>query len=131
MGMFDYIRTKMPLPADPAPPEGVEWFQTKETPTYQLWLDKWTIEADGRLVKHAYRIEDHSDPNAETAFERVIGCMTRIDEPEKDETIPFHGDIGFGHYDSKTGEDWNYVARFTEGRCVRIWHVPPKASGPI
>lgn len=126
MGMFDYIRCRMPLPAEPKPPP-CEWFQTKDVPTAQLYLGNWTIEADGRLIRHAYRIEDRSDPKAEGIL-RWAGCMTKVYEPENDVAVPYHGDIGFGHYDNVTGEDWDYVARFTDGVCTRIWleeHTPP------
>src|SRR5689334_11348593 len=118
MGMFDYIRCKMPMPTEPAPPS-IEWFQTKDTPTAFLWMDKWTIEEDGRLVKHGYRVEDRSDPNAKGLM-RLCRAATRIDEPENDETVPFHGDIGFGHYDTKTKEDWDYIARFTRSEERRV-----------
>lgn len=126
MGMFDYIRCKMPLPADPAPPQ-CEWFQTKDVPTAALYLDKWTIEADGRLIRHAYRVEDHSDQKAKGLL-RFKGCMTKVFEPENDTAVPYHGDISFGHYDSRTHGDWDYVARFTDGVCTRIWldeYSPP------
>jgi hypothetical protein len=129
MGMFDYLRCKMPLPSEPAPPSA-EWFQTKDVPTHQLYMERWTIEADGRLIKHGVRYEDRSDPNAE-GFLRWLGCMTAVLVPEEDKVVDFHGDIGFGHFDYETKEDWDYVARFTEGRCTKIWcdeHLPPIAE---
>lgn len=121
MGVFDYIRCRKPLPADPAPP-AIEWFQTNDVPTEQLWLEKWTIEADGRLIKHGVRYEDRSDPNAEPgSLESIAGCMTAVPVPEEDAAIEdFHGDLEFHHFD-KEGGWWSYIARFTEGRCVRIW----------
>lgn len=103
MGMFDYIRTEMPLPSEPKPPAD-EWFQTKDVPTDQLWLARWVIGADGTLTKLGVKPGDAS-----------------VLDPTRDEIIhDFHGDIGFGEYDSATGESWYYVARFTEGKCVRI-----------
>jgi hypothetical protein len=131
MGVFDYIRVKMPLPALPLPPD-IEWFQTKDVPTDQLWLLKWTIEEDGCLIRHGYHIEDRGDKGApEGSIERVAGCMTTIYDPALDEAVDFHGDIAFGHYDDKTGGDWGYVARFTNGRCVNVWldnYEQPKPS---
>jgi len=118
MGMFDYIRCKMPLPADPAPPK-VDLFQTKDTPTFQLWLDIWEIRGDGSLVKLGYRIEDRSDKTAPAgSWESLSGCMTKVYDPAMDETVPFHGDIHF--YGFIDGEWWEYRARFTDGICGRI-----------
>lgn len=122
MGMFDYIKTEMPLPSEPAPP-AVEWFQTKDVPTGQLYLEKWIIRADGSLVKLGVRYEDHSDKSLpEGDLGRLAGIMTPVAVPELDEVMDkFHGDIWFGHYDTKTKEDWDYIARFTEGVCTKIW----------
>ena len=121
MGMFDYIRCEMPLPADPAPP-AITWFQTKDVPTNQLYLEKWTITKDGELIKHGVSCEDRGDKNAEAgSLERIMGCMTPVPVPDDDKSIPFHGDISFYHYDNNTKEWWDYVARFTDGRCTKIW----------
>lgn len=124
MGMFDYIRVRMPLPADPKPPDTV-WFQTKDVPTAQLWMEKWTIEDDGRLIKHGFRYEDRFDKSApEGSLESVEG-MIAVEVPEDDKAIDFHGDLRF--CELLDGEWWEYVARFTEGRCTRIWceeHTP-------
>ena len=121
MGMFDYIRCEMPLPSEPAPP-AIEWFQTKDVPTDQLYLEKWKITASGELVKLGVRYEDRGDKTAPLgSAARVVGCMTPVHMPDDDKAFPFHGDLNFGHYDSKTGEDWEYMARFTEGKCTKIW----------
>jgi hypothetical protein len=93
MGMFDHIRCRMPLPSDPPPP-AIEWFQTKDVPTPQLYMEQWTIEEDGRLIHHAcdYEqtpVEELPDPTC-----RWRGSIRRInlrDEPHGD----FHGDIEF------------------------------------
>lgn len=118
MGMFDYIRVKMRLPDQPPPPK-IEKFQTRDTPNQ--FLNNYTIEADGTLIEHVVRYEDHSNPDAASPLERFAGMMTSTPEPEKDHAIAFHGDITFYHYDDQTREWWEYVARFTEGKCVRIW----------
>ncbi len=99
MGMFDHIRCRMPLPAEPAPPD-VEWFQTKDTEAQHL--ERYTIEADGRLVHQRADVE-----------------------------VPYHGDIAFYEGDSKTGEWWEYVARFTDGRCVGIRLVEHKPGRKV
>lgn len=120
MGMFDHIKCEMPLPEEPAAP-AVEWFQTK----FAVWpyLEKYIIKADGSLVKMGYTIEDRSETGS------IAGCMTKVYDAALDKTLSgFHGDILFGHYDPATGEDWDYVARFTDGICTRIWcdeYQPP------
>jgi hypothetical protein len=128
MGVFDYIKTEMPLPAEPPPPQ-VEWFQTKDVPNDCLWLEKWVIRADGRLVKLGVRYEDHSDKTLpEDDIGRLAGMMTPILDRSLDQTFDFHGDISFGHLVWETREDWDYVARFTDGICTKIWceeYTPP------
>lgn len=119
MGMFDYIRTKMPLPSDPPPPD-IEWFQTKDTEEIsgRLYMEKWTIEADGRLIHHTgdYSLEPDESKDG---FHKWAGALKL--KNKRDVVHPYHGDIGFGHYDTKTGQDWDYVARFTEGVCTKIF----------
>lgn len=132
--MFDYIKSEMPLPSDPAPPP-VEWFQTKDVPTGQLYMEKWIIRGDGRLVKLGVRYEDHSDKTLpEGDIMRMVGMMTPILDPSLDEVFSnFHGDICFGHYDHKSKEDWDYTARFTDGVCTKLWcdeHAPPESAQP-
>lgn len=130
MGMFDYIACEMSLP-ETARKCPVEWCQTKDVPTGQLYLEKWRITRDGKLVKLGVRYEDRSNRNApEGSFERIVGMMTPVLVPEDDEIFAdFHGDICFGHYDSNTKEDWEYVARFTDGICTKITgeYTPPSA----
>jgi len=131
MGMFDYLRCEMPLPPEPPPPDGC-LFQTKDVPTPQLYMEEWVILADGRLKKAGVRYEDRSDKTApEGSFERLAGCMTPIPDPEKDQYFEHHGDIAFYHYDDKTKAWWEYVARFTDGRCVKIWLSEHEAPGAV
>jgi hypothetical protein len=128
MGMFDYIRSEIPLPNDPPPPDTI-WFQTKDVPTINLFLEKWLIRADGRLVKLGVVYEDHSDKTApEGSLESIVGIMSAVDDPSLDKVMDdFHGDIPFYYYDGTTGECWEYTARFTEGYCTKITlaYTPP------
>jgi hypothetical protein len=128
MGMFDYIKSEMPLPED-APRPAVEWFQTKDVPSEQLYLEKWVIRADGKLLKLGVRYEDRSNKNAPAgSWESIAGTMTPVPDPASDRVFEdFHGEIMFGHYDHKTEEDWDYTARFTDGICTRITveYTPP------
>ena len=131
MGLFDYIRVRMLLPAEPPPPT-IEWFQTKDTEDIsgQLYMEKWTIEADGRLIHHRPTYSWEPDQSkAEDDFMRFAGALktAKID----DITHPYHGDIRFYEGDDKTREWWEYVARFTDGICQSIRcveHTPPNVT---
>jgi hypothetical protein len=113
--MFDYLRCNMPLPG-PRPPEGT-LFQTKDTD--EQYMETYTITEDGRLIHSA---RDYKwEPNPELAhldgLLALRGALKTHNHREVE--IPYHGDIEFHHYDAKQGW-WSYIARFTEGRCVRI-----------
>jgi hypothetical protein len=118
MGMFDYIRCKMPLPQEPAPPQ-IEWFQTKDVSDFP-YMEKWTIEADGRLIHHEPEYSFEPNEN-ETGLMALAGSLRT--KSITDRVIPFHGDLQFYHYhfDDKNGEWWEYTASFTDGLCTRIW----------
>lgn len=93
MGMFDDIRCEMPIP--------VQWrpLHSWQTKSLGCEMDKYVIRADGLLI-------------------REPGGWGHGDVPEM--VIPYHGDIKFHDYDKELG--WlALIARFTEGRCVRIW----------
>ena len=117
MGMFDYIRCDMPLPSEPAPPPEDTHFQTKDTPAQ--WMELYVIRLDGRLYKPGVKYEDHSDPTLE-GLARLRGMCTPISDPASDTVLgDYHSDLEFYHY-ADDGEWWMYVARFTDGICVRI-----------
>lgn len=127
MGMFDFIRCEMPLP-EPAPPKGLE-LQTKDTP--EQYLEPYRITADGRLVyEKRERVREGCDETSSNPVKR-LGHLRTIST--QDVEIPYHGDIGFCGSDSRTGERWDYTARFTEDRCVRIWleEYQPPTRAPI
>jgi hypothetical protein len=54
MGMFDNIQCEYPLPGEPKSPD--RDFQTKD---FDCYLDKYTITADGRLLKDAAEVPFH------------------------------------------------------------------------
>lgn len=56
---------------------------------------------------------------AEGTLESICGIMRSV--PMGDVEIPYHGDVRFYEYDTRANRFWEYIARFTEGRCVRIW----------
>lgn len=99
MGMFDTVYCEFPLP-DPGH-QGLE-FQTKDL---ESLLDRYTITADGRLMRHARRARQG---------------------PDRDVEWPIHGDVSF--YTSEDGVWIEYVARFTHGRVE--WILPREEAPP-
>lgn len=116
MGVFDYISVDYPLPVDRPAPQNPE-FQTQDTDAQ--YLERYTLTADGRLIHHTVRRVKTPTDQLPYPDIPVIGSITSI--PDGDVEVPFHGDLEFHHLDTSTREWWSYVARFTEGRCVRIW----------
>lgn len=121
MGMYDYIRCQMPLPAEPAPPS-CEWFQTKDTDAQ--YLECYTITEDGRLIHHSVRYEDvpqSERPYPDVApgtWQSICGILKSV--PDGDIEIPYSGAIEFYHLDDATSEWWGYTALFENGRCVNL-----------
>lgn len=117
MGMFDYLKCEMSLPEEPPPPK-IEWFQTKDTEEIsgQLYLERWTITPDGRLLQHKVRYEQTPEEELPYPDMPFIGCLKTV--PIGDIEIAFHGDLEFHHWDN--GEWWSYVARFEDGHCSQI-----------
>ena len=110
MGMFDYIKCEMPLPETPEPPPDDDLFQTKDTP--EQYLAIYTITADGRLTMRP---------------DNWVEMPENIDG--------FEGDINFykiglrqGQWD---GREWEYHARFTNGRCASIGLVRYSPLDPV
>ncbi len=114
MGMFDYMRCEMPLP-EPAPPPDT-LFQTKDVPTAQLYLEHWKITADGSLLHEESDYRMVEDAQAPLGF-------WQMRENKRWVPVDHHGDIEFYHL-GDDGQWWAYKARFTEGRCTRIFRVP-------
>lgn len=110
MGMFDHIRCEYPLPGldDPTSID----FQTKDTD--EQYLHQYTITKDGRLIKDIVHYEDHSDPKAEGLL-ALGGCMTPVKDGEEDTN--YHGWLNF------YGGDFEYNAKFTDGKIVEIQRV--------
>jgi len=96
MGMFDDVICEAPLP-DGKPGKN---FQTKdfECP----YLEKYTITADGRLLR--------DDP----WWERPK------DQPAKPADMNFHGVLNFYGYNTETEEWREFNAKFTDGKLVEI-----------
>ena len=120
MGMFDYIKCEWPLPETETPPPSFEAFQTKDTPDQYMTL--YTITADGRLTWRPYTME--TVPKAERPYPYddgmlgLVGWRRRVEADE--ETLPFHGDIEFYTSNNPDVGWWEYRARFTEGRLLKI-----------
>ena len=114
MGMFDYVVCKMPLP-EPAAPLGTQ-FQTKDTEAQ--YLETYRIESDGSLIHEALDYEWDSERNEDGSVKTIAGALKRVNR--RDMVIPYHGDIYFYGSNDITNERWEYSARFTDGKCVRI-----------
>ena len=129
MGMFDYIKCEMPLPATPTmPPDGTV-FQTKDTD--DMYLTVYTIKSDGRLVWRPYKMEEvppHERPQPDTEHpDHWIGSFQRVEAEE--EGISFDGDLVFYHW--AEGWWWEYCAKFCGGVATEITVVdfhPPKSN---
>jgi hypothetical protein len=123
MGMFDYIKCDVPLP-DGFTGHG---FQSKH---FACELDKYTITADGRLVRRY--VSDHEPvPESEWQYKNPKGPLQEIWH-ESSKTKPvysecdmnFHGVFNFytssGKHDDGTFEWHEYTAKFTDGKLVKI-----------
>lgn len=117
MGMFDYVTCQYPL--EPLIANTFE-FQTKDTPAQ--YLDRYKIDADGKLWHQLYDVVDRSDHNAK-GWRRMVGLMTRINEHwERDE---FTGEIRFY---GGPGKDWyEYSAYFVRGQLKHMETVQVRA----
>lgn len=122
MGMFDDLRCDMKLPNDC----GVRNFQTKDTP--DQYLEKYVIRANGTLMRQNFtqHTKDGAPPNPLdfdkplTEFLEWRRKWTYFEEGDPTEYPDFHGDLCFYDLNSRNGEWWEFVARFTEGKCVKI-----------
>lgn len=96
MGMFDDVVCEVPLPDG----KSGKHFQTKDfEPAY---LEKYTITADGRLIR--------DDP----WWERPEG------QPAKQMDMDFHGVLNFYDYNTDTKERREFNAKFTDGKLAGI-----------
>jgi len=125
MGMFDTIKCEYPLPDKELQDED---FQTKDL---ACLLDQYTITKSGELIHHAVRYEEVPDeerayygkPEWDTMpLVQLRGCIKTI--PTGDVKVSFHGDLkfytGIGDPNEKDYKFYEYIARFTEGKLVRI-----------
>lgn len=103
MGLFDTVRCFAKVPG--AEMLGDREFQTKD---FGCRLDRFTIDADGRLIHHA----------------RVDGTGPFFDRPFefRDVVVPIHRDARLSGPDA-SGEYRSFYARFTDGilQWVKLW----------
>lgn len=131
MGMYDYIKTKYPLPS----PYGQfqdKIYQTKDTPNQ--FLDNYTIDENGQLLVEEYDTEDRSDPNA-VGLERIIGCMTRVNKRMVNSNfsgaISFYDAVDERHISGGVSGWIEFAAVFREGILVgKIELVKYEAPAP-
>lgn len=119
MGMFDYIRCKVPLPdgLDTGDPE--RSFQTK---CLLCRLDEFEIREDGTLWHQDYSVEDRSNPDAE-GLESLYGIRTRVNQ-KWIQWPDFTGEIVLSYRDSEKGlmKISTYFAR------GKLKHIEPLIS---
>jgi len=109
MGLFDYLRCEIPLPAVGC--EGYE-FQTKDTPSQ--YMENYVIRADGSLWVEEYDIEDRSDPKAE-GLQAICGMMTRVNE-RWTACDSFTGEICFTKYEDDYSTHVLFSSYFDDGK---------------
>ena len=119
MGLFDYLRCKLPLPVAGA--NDLE-FQTKDTDAQ--YMDHYEIREDGTLWHQEYDTEDRSDPNAE-GLAALFGCMTRVNERwvQDDMTgeVRFYTYFGDANDKQPISERWiEFSAYFASGQLKQL-----------
>lgn len=120
MGMFDYLRCRMPLPVPGA--NDLE-FQTKDT--WAQYMDQYEIREDGTLWHQTYDTEDRSDQKAE-GLDALLGCATRVNERwERDQQT---GEIRFYHYFSDRGTMIDFSAYFVKGQLKHMETISDGAA---
>jgi hypothetical protein len=118
MGMFDYVQSEIPLP------DGFEGeLQSKD---FDCEMTTLVIRSNGRLEVERFEYEEvppaerkHPDPNDPMHF---VGMLRRVNRRWED--LNFHGDFNFYGSNERYGKPdyrWHeYIARFTDGKLVRI-----------
>ena len=116
MGMFDYIRSEIPLP------DGFTGeLQTKD---FNCDMATHVIRADGRLI---LAVLDHIEevPLAERPYPDETGLLKWAGSMRtfwRHEDTNFHGIVNF--YGGGGAEPWHeYNAKFTDGQLVEIVQV--------
>jgi hypothetical protein len=119
MGMFDYIRCKVPLPDGWLPHEPL---QTKD---FDCDMVCHEISPQGRLLLQ--RVDSvHEVPKAERPYpndDGMLGLCGSIHREKSVRDSNFHGILNF--YGSDQQKNWHeYNAKFTDGQLVSIEVVP-------
>jgi hypothetical protein len=117
MGMFDYVKSEVPLP------DG--YTGELQSKSFNFVLTTILIRADGRLLIKDQKYE--SVPLSERPFPhhprtRLVGSLPVTDEGWRD--LDFHGDFRFHGYDSSAKAQHDYLARFTHGQLEYIKTLP-------
>ena len=129
MGMFDYVRSEIPLP------DGFTGeLQSKD---FDCALTNIVISADGRLLIEDFEYEEV--PKEERSFPdapdddilSIVGALRRVNRRWRD--LDHHGDFNFYGYAGQYGNpgyNWHeYVARFTNGKLEFIRIVEDRHAG--
>lgn len=116
MGLFDTVIVEMPLPG------GIERddFQTKDFDFPSM--ERYRIDAEGRLFHEAYDIEDRSDPT-KTGFARYAGSLTRVNQ--RWEPCDFIGALHLFDYDqTQDPKAIEFIALVDHGQVIKLERVP-------
>ena len=141
MGMFDFVRCKLPLPV------GQDWlYQTKSTDRQGMM--NHTITEEGRLILHdveyevtpdeerpyADRLAGMSPEDPKYGLYSMIGSIRQKTGSERDVDQNFDGDLVFypdGEHitGGKSVAQFDYRATFRDGVCQEIcqklgWYEP-------
>lgn len=125
MGMFDEIRSEMPLPGGLF--DSTEIFQTKDTPNQ--FLDMFKIDADGYLWVDNYDIVDDSVvskwkrdnpdlpvPDTFGTLDYIVGAMSRVNH----RTVRHMHTGVIQFYTYKDNKYVLYSAKFVDGKTNKI-----------
>jgi hypothetical protein len=121
MGLFDYIRCKLP---------GVPDFRYQTKDTDAQWCDDYEIREDGTLWHEAHDIEDRSDPNAEGLL-RLVGCMTATNKRWERDLMT--GEIRFYTYTDQKDINGSWIefsAYLENGVVMRINEISKRPAEP-
>lgn len=109
MGMFDYVRCKVPLP------DGWQPGHDLQTKDLGCLLDLYFIEPDGKLKRQPFR--EHGEPQLPLEASGFHGVLR---------LYSYEGDINAPDWTRE--KCWHeYRAKFTDGQLVEIVHVPEDA----
>lgn len=112
MGMFDTIQIKIQLPGYSSITD--EKFQTK---SFECLLENYIISDNRQIYREVWEYEWVDDDR-----HMLTGYMKKIEGSYRREYLTdLHGDIIFYSDEKIDGQRYDYFARFSYGKLVRLW----------